>query len=121
MKKWILKRNGERLPQDRLNSGLVTLFGVLPGATLIYGWTLQEEVGGMVVPIIAAFFAGVGLLGTFNGLNTYAAGECHLFELLSYFSTDYLPCRGYAACSFGGDQLKIRGAVYLCCCSIGGC
>ncbi|KAI2734211.1 hypothetical protein DTO013F2_10373 [Penicillium roqueforti] len=58
---------------DRLNSGLVTLFGVLPGATLIYGWTLQEEVGGMVVPIIAAFFAGVGLLGTFNGLNTYAA------------------------------------------------
>ncbi|KAI2698341.1 hypothetical protein CBS147333_10246 [Penicillium roqueforti] len=73
VKKWILKRNGERLPQDRLNSGLVTLFGVLPGATLIYGWTLQEEVGGMVVPIIAAFFAGVGLLGTFNGLNTYAA------------------------------------------------
>ncbi|KGO65652.1 Major facilitator superfamily domain, general substrate transporter [Penicillium italicum] len=73
VKKWIIKRNGVRLPQDRLNSGLATLFGVLPVATLIYCWTLEEEVGGMVVPIIAAFFAGVGLLGAFNGLNTYSA------------------------------------------------
>ncbi|KAJ5205710.1 Major facilitator superfamily domain general substrate transporter [Penicillium cf. griseofulvum] len=73
VKKWILKRNGVRLPQDRLNSGLATLFGVVPISTLIYCWTLQEEVGGMVVPIIAAFFAGVGLLGAFNGLNTYSA------------------------------------------------
>ncbi|EKV04567.1 MFS transporter, putative [Penicillium digitatum PHI26] len=72
-KKWIINRNGVRLPQDRLNSGIATLLGVLPVATLIYCWTLQEEVGGMVVPIIAAFFAGVGLLGAFNGLNTYSA------------------------------------------------
>jgi hypothetical protein len=75
VKKWIVKRNGVRLPQDRLNSGLITLLLVLPGATLIYGWTLEEEVGGMPVPVISAFFAGVGLLGTFNGLNTYSAGE----------------------------------------------
>lgn len=75
VKKWIIKRNGVRLPQDRLNSGLATLFGVLPAATLIYCWTLEEEVGGMVVPIIAAFFAGMGLLGAFNGLNTYSAGQ----------------------------------------------
>ncbi|CAG8055701.1 unnamed protein product [Penicillium olsonii] len=73
VKKWILKRNGVRLPQDRLNSGLATLFGVLPAATLIYGWTLEEEVGGMAVPIIAAFFAGAGLMGAFNALNTYSA------------------------------------------------
>ncbi|KAJ5344887.1 MFS transporter [Penicillium brevicompactum] len=73
VKKWIKKRNGVRLPQDRLNSGIATLFGVLPAATLIYGWTLEEEVGGMVVPIIAAFFAGVGLMGAFNALNTYSA------------------------------------------------
>ncbi|KAJ5432335.1 uncharacterized protein N7458_011491 [Penicillium daleae] len=73
VKKWIKKRNGVRLPQDRLNSGLVTLFVVLPASTLIYSWTLQEEVGGMAVPIISAFTAGVGLLGTFNGLNTYSA------------------------------------------------
>lgn len=47
---------------------------MLPAATLIYGWTLQEGVGGMPVPIISAFFAGWGLMGTFNGLNTYTAG-----------------------------------------------
>ncbi|KAJ5101572.1 hypothetical protein NUU61_003794 [Penicillium alfredii] len=73
VKRWIQKRNGVRLPQDRLNSGLATLFGVVPISALIYGWTLQEQVGGMPVPIISAFFAGVGLLGSFNGLNTYSA------------------------------------------------
>lgn len=74
VKKWIVKRNGIRLPQDRLNSGLVTLIVVLPASTLIYAWTLQQGVGGMPVPVISAFAAGVGLLGTFNGLNTYSAG-----------------------------------------------
>ncbi|CAL5874997.1 uncharacterized protein PFLUO_LOCUS9300 [Penicillium psychrofluorescens] len=73
VKRWIRKRDGVRLPQDRLNSGLVTLFGVLPAAILVYGWSLQEKKGGMPLPIISAFFAGVGLLGTFNGLNTYTA------------------------------------------------
>lgn len=63
-----------RLAQDRLNSGLITLLVVLPASALIYGWTLQEEKGGMVVPIISAFFGGAALMGSFNGLNTYVAG-----------------------------------------------
>jgi MFS family permease len=100
VKKWILKRNGVRLPQDRLNSGIATLFGVLPGATLIYCWTLEEEVGGMVVPIIAAFFAGVGLLGAFNALNTYSAGNFSN-ERFERLMTDCLSCRSNAACTFG--------------------
>jgi MFS family permease len=78
VRRWIRKRDGVRLPQDRLNSGLATLFGVLPAAILIYGWSLQEKKGGMPLPIISAFFAGVGLLGAFNGLNTYSAGECYI-------------------------------------------
>ncbi|KAL2846770.1 major facilitator superfamily domain-containing protein [Aspergillus pseudodeflectus] len=68
-----IKTRGFRLPQDRLNSGLVMLFLVLPGATLVYAWSLQEEKGGMALPIVAGFVAGVGLMGSFNGLNTYAA------------------------------------------------
>jgi hypothetical protein len=52
---------------------------VLPGATLVYAWTLDQEVGGMAVPIIAGFVGGVGLMGSFNGLNTYAAGTCFSF------------------------------------------
>ncbi|KAJ5297737.1 hypothetical protein PENANT_c012G08401 [Penicillium antarcticum] len=87
VKKWIIKRNGVRLPQDRLNSGLATLFCVLPAATLIYCWTLEEEVGGMVVPIIAAFFAGMGLLGAFNGLNTYSA------EMIPQHRSEVISCK----------------------------
>lgn len=74
VRKWVARRNGVRLPQDRLNSGLLTLLGVLPVSALIFGWTLQEEAGGMAVPIISAFFGGFGLTGSFNGLNTYNAG-----------------------------------------------
>ena len=76
VRKYIEKRNGFRLPQDRLKSGLLPLFLVLPIAALLYGWTLQEEVGGLAVPVITAFAGGMGLMGSFNGLNTYAAGEC---------------------------------------------
>ncbi|KAL4998182.1 major facilitator superfamily domain-containing protein [Aspergillus recurvatus] len=72
VRKFIAHR-GFRLPQDRLNSGLIMLSLVLPGATLVYAWTLDQEVGGMAVPIIASFVGGVGLMGSFNGLNTYAA------------------------------------------------
>lgn len=75
VKRYIARRGGLRLPQDRLNSGLAMLCGVLPVAVLVYGWTLEKRAGGMAVPIIAAFWAGIGLMGSFNGLNTYAAGE----------------------------------------------
>ncbi|KAL4927007.1 putative MFS transporter [Aspergillus undulatus] len=67
------QRRGYRLPQDRLNSGLIMLSLLLPGAILIYAWTLDQGVGGMPVPIIAGFIGGAGLMGSFNGLNTYAA------------------------------------------------
>lgn len=36
----------------------------------------------MAVPVIAAFWAGVGLMGSFNGLNTYAAGEFSLVKVM---------------------------------------
>jgi len=29
----------------------------------------------MALPIIAAFFGGAGLMGSYNGFNTYAAGK----------------------------------------------
>ncbi|KAL5338846.1 major facilitator superfamily domain-containing protein [Aspergillus crustosus] len=71
---------GHRLPQDRLNSGLIMLFAVLPGAILVYAWTLDQEKGGMAVPIVAGFFGGVGLMGGFNGLNTYAAEALPIYR-----------------------------------------
>ncbi|EED14213.1 MFS transporter, putative [Talaromyces stipitatus ATCC 10500] len=73
VRRYIAKRNGIRLPGDRLNSGLIGLFVILPISLLLLGWGLQEGIGGLALPIVAAFWAGVGLMGTFNALNTYTA------------------------------------------------
>ncbi|KAF5263611.1 hypothetical protein FOXYS1_5640 [Fusarium oxysporum] len=73
VKRYIVKRGGSRLPKDRLNSGLVHLFFVLPVSLLLYGWSLEKEIGGLALPIVMAFWIGVGLMGAWNGLNTYTA------------------------------------------------
>lgn len=75
VKRYIRKRNGLRLPQDRLKSSLPAIFFVLPAGTLIYGWSVQKEVGGIALPIISCFFEGLGLMWSFSGLNTYSAGK----------------------------------------------
>ncbi|KAK1958844.1 major facilitator superfamily transporter [Colletotrichum sublineola] len=73
VKRYIRKRNGLRLPQDRLKSSLPAIFIVLPAGTLLFGWSLQKEVGGVALPVISSFFQGLGLMWSFSGLNTYSA------------------------------------------------
>jgi MFS family permease len=75
VKRWISKRNGQRLPRDRLNSGIIHFFAVIPISTLLFGWSLQKEFGGLALVICLAFWIGVGLMGAYNGLNTYTAGK----------------------------------------------
>ncbi|SPN99921.1 related to MFS transporter [Cephalotrichum gorgonifer] len=72
-KQYLAKRGGVRLPKDRLNSGLVQFFIVLPVSILLYGWCLDKQFGGLALPIVMAFWVGMGLMGAFNGLNTYTA------------------------------------------------
>ncbi|KFA76168.1 hypothetical protein S40288_04116 [Stachybotrys chartarum IBT 40288] len=71
--KYIKIRGGVRLPQDRLNSGLSSFFFLAPVSSLIYGWGLQYEVGGLALPIVTAFFSAVGINMAFASLNTYCA------------------------------------------------
>lgn len=71
--KWIKNRDGLRLPQDRLHSGTVAFFFITPVSSLIYGWGLQYEVGGLALPITTAFFCALGLLMSFASMNTYCA------------------------------------------------
>ncbi|KAL1993628.1 hypothetical protein VTN49DRAFT_2297 [Thermomyces lanuginosus] len=71
VKKWIRKRNGVRVPEDRLKSCLLFLGVLIPGCILIYGWTVEKEVGGIPVPVIVMFLQGVGQLFCFPSLNTY--------------------------------------------------
>ncbi|KAJ0337641.1 hypothetical protein COL922a_006534 [Colletotrichum nupharicola] len=73
VKRYIRKRNGLRLPQDRLRASLPAIFVILPVGTLSYGWSVQKEVGGMPLPIISSFVQGLGLMWSFSGLNTYSA------------------------------------------------
>ncbi|KAJ5467647.1 hypothetical protein N7475_005399 [Penicillium sp. IBT 31633x] len=72
VKKWIRKRGGVRVPEDRLKSCLVFLGGVIPGCILIYGWTVEKAVGGIPVPVLAMFFQGIAQLFCFPSLNTYS-------------------------------------------------
>ena len=80
------KRDGLRLAEDRLNSSLPWFFVVLPTGTLLYGWSIDQEIGGMGLPISASFIQGFGLMAAFNGLNTYAAGKSVLFFFWHFFT-----------------------------------
>ncbi|KAM5386431.1 hypothetical protein ACJZ2D_000394 [Fusarium nematophilum] len=75
VKRYIAKRDGMRLPKDRLNSGLAHLLAILPISLLIYGWSLERKFGGLALPLVMAFWIGAGLMGAWNGLNTYTAGR----------------------------------------------
>lgn len=80
VKVYIRKRNGLRLPEDRLNSSLPAILVVLPFGTLLYGWSVKNELGGMALPVVASFIQGVGLMASFSALNTYAAGKPSLLD-----------------------------------------
>lgn len=75
VKRYIEKRHGLRLPKDRLNCSLIHLLFVLPTSCLLYGWSLDQEFGGLALPIVMAFWIGTGLQAAWNGLNTYAGGK----------------------------------------------
>ncbi|OHW97350.1 major facilitator superfamily transporter [Colletotrichum incanum] len=101
VKRYIRKRNGLRLPQDRLKSSLPAIFLVLPAGTLIFGWSLQKEVGGMALPIISSFFQGLGLMWSFSGLNTYSA-EALPERRTAVISSKYVIQYSFGAGSIGG-------------------
>lgn len=71
VRKWIGKRNGQRVPEDRLRSCLVALGIVIPGCMLVYGWSIEKAKGGIPLPVIAMFIQGVAQLFCFPSLNTY--------------------------------------------------
>ncbi|ROV86929.1 hypothetical protein VMCG_10905 [Cytospora schulzeri] len=71
VKKWMTKRGGERVPEDRLRSCVTFLGAVLPGSILIYGWSVEKSVGGIPLPVVFMFVQGVAQSFCFPSLNTY--------------------------------------------------
>ncbi|KPM39745.1 hypothetical protein AK830_g6835 [Neonectria ditissima] len=108
VKRYIRKRNGLRLPEDRLNSSLPAILVVLPFGTLLYGWSVNNEVGGMALPIVGSFIQGVGLMASFSGLNTYSA-EARPAYRTAVISGKYVVQYTFAAGSVGGVVPMIDG------------
>lgn len=101
VKKWIKKR-GRRLPEDRLRQVVIPLTIVYPVSILIYGWSIEKEVGGVAVPVIFMFLSGVSQTSIFPAVNTYCLDsmpELHGDGIASsYFSRFMAAAIGSATC-----------------------
>lgn len=71
VKRWIKKRGGVRVPEDRLRSALPFMGVIIPGCVLVYGWGVQKEAGGIPLAVVTLFVQGVAQLFCFPSLNTY--------------------------------------------------
>ncbi|KAI1142495.1 MFS general substrate transporter [Hypoxylon sp. FL0543] len=70
VKKYIKKR-GIRIPEDRMYSALPFMGIIIPGCILIYGWSVEKDVGGIPLTVVVLFLQGVAQLFCFPSLNTY--------------------------------------------------
>lgn len=71
VKKYIKKRDGVRIPEDRLHSGLPFMGVVIPACILIYGWGIDQNVGGIPLAVVTMFVQGWAQLFCFPSLNAY--------------------------------------------------
>lgn len=71
VRKWMKKRDGVRVPEDRLRSAIPFMGGVIPACILVYGWAVDKDVGGIPLVVIVLFVQGVAQLFCFPSLNTY--------------------------------------------------
>ncbi|GKZ34471.1 hypothetical protein AbraIFM66950_004746 [Aspergillus brasiliensis] len=70
-RKYTRIRNGRRIPEDRLRSCVSFILIAIPACILVYGWSVDKEVGGIPLPVIAMFLQGVATMFCFPSLNTY--------------------------------------------------
>ncbi|CAK7266731.1 hypothetical protein SEPCBS119000_002180 [Sporothrix epigloea] len=71
VRRYIKKRNGVRVPEDRLRSALPFLGVVIPACMLVYGWGVERSVGGIPLAVIMLFLQGVAQLFCIPSINTY--------------------------------------------------
>ncbi|KAM0217090.1 hypothetical protein ACHAQD_007580 [Fusarium lateritium] len=108
VKRYMRKRHGQRIPEDRLNSSLPSILIILPLGTLLYGWSVQKRLGGMPLPAVSAFVEGVALMSSFSGLNTYAA-EVRPAHRTAVITGKYVVQYSFGAMSVGGVVPMIDG------------
>ncbi|CAK7893784.1 dityrosine transporter 1 [[Candida] anglica] len=69
--KYFIKKRGKRIPEDRIYATIIPLGVVYPVCMLVYGWSLEKKVGGMVLPIVFMFISGLAQTFVFPASNTY--------------------------------------------------
>jgi MFS family permease len=69
--RWIKKRKGVRIPEDRMRSAIPFMGLVIPACILTYGWGVEKAVGGIPLVVTTLFVQGVAQLFCFPSLNTY--------------------------------------------------
>lgn len=109
VRKWIVLRNGLRLPQDRLRSGYAFWFFLIPVPMLLFGWCIDQHVGGLPLACVTAFFASVGVLSAFAGVNTYCA-EVFPQNRQEAIATKYV-VQYFAAAAASGAAVPLTDAV----------
>lgn len=71
VKRWVGKRGGQRIAEDRLRSCLGFMGFAIPASMLVYGWSVERAVGGVALPVVFMFVQGVAQSFCFPSLNTY--------------------------------------------------
>jgi hypothetical protein len=66
-----MRRRGQRIPEDRMRSALPFMGIAIPACVLVYGWGVDQDVGGIPLAAITLFLQGVAQLFCFPSLNTY--------------------------------------------------
>ncbi|KAF3770601.1 hypothetical protein M406DRAFT_67002 [Cryphonectria parasitica EP155] len=71
VKRWITRRDGQRVAEDRLRSCIEFMGFISSASMLIYGWSVDQAVGGIPLPVVFMFLQGVAQSFCFPSLNTY--------------------------------------------------
>lgn len=69
--RWMRKRDGHRMPEDRLRSCVFFAMVIMPAGMLVYGWAVEKAVGGIAVPVVSMFVQGLGQGLCMPCLNSY--------------------------------------------------
>ena len=99
MRRWVRKRSGIRVPEDRLRAMVPWLGIVVPSCTLMYGWAVDLGMGGVAMPVVLLFLQSFACMFCFPAVDAYFfdAEGGHGFEV--YGATMFLRLMGGVASS----------------------
>ncbi|KAL2818672.1 major facilitator superfamily domain-containing protein [Aspergillus granulosus] len=110
-----MRRRGRRVPEDRLNSVAGGVGVAMPACVLMYGWAVQQAVGGIPLVVIALFMQGVCQAVAFVSLNAYCidvmegTSKSSLAVAGSYMIRNVSGAVGTAACLPAIEAIGVGG------------